>query len=147
MGDRTFYRLTLPEGLTTDQLRCAASAFTEDEWTTEEAERLQDGACSVVVVDIEERLCGDCRKAADAVQEALGGQVAFTVTEDPKYEWLGTICRYDPERGMHETECGPDGQAVLTASSFEATSQAAQDDPAAVVEQLRRLLGIDWVSP
>lgn len=148
MGDRTYYRLSLPTGLSNDQLHRAASAFTQDEWTVEEVEQLtRQARQDAVWVDIEERLVGECREAAEAVLAALAGQVAFAVTEDPKYEWLGTVCRYDPARGMHETECDAEGEALLSAGVFKAISRAADGDPVAVVEQLHQVLGIEWSTP
>ena len=107
MGDRTYYRLALPATLSREAIRSAAIAFTDGHWTDEDVTRLLDNARSdqTLWIDIEERYVGECREAAEAVLAALaeeGQDVAFTVTEDPKYEWLGTMCRYQPGRGMHE---------------------------------------------
>jgi len=119
MGDRTYYRLALPADLDPEAIRMAATAFTDDPWTDEDVTRLLDHTRpdQTLWVDIEERSVGECRDAAEAVLTALtdeGQDVAFTVTEDPKYEWLGTLCRYQPGKGMHEV--------VSTASEFETYS-------------------------
>lgn len=115
MGDRTYYRLALPADLDREAIRMAAIAFTDEPWTDDDVTRLLDHTRpdQTLWVDIEERSVGECRDAAEAVLTALtdeGQDVAFTVTEDPKYEWLGTLCRYQPGKGMHE---------VSTASDFE----------------------------
>lgn len=84
----------------------AATAFTDDPWTDADVCRLLGNSCPArpIWVDIQERSVGECRAAAEAVLTALheeGQDTAFTVTEDPKYEWLGTLCRYQPGKGMH----------------------------------------------
>ena len=100
-------------------------------------------------VDIEERSVGECRDAAEAVLTALtdeGQDVAFTVTEDPKYEWLGTLCRYQPGKGMHEVDCDANAQAVLTDGEL-ATLISTLPDPAAILDQITATLGLDWQTP
>lgn len=118
MGDRTFYRLAIPASTPRKALRAAAEAFTGGYWTLDDVDELTAGeANGVAWIDIQERSCGGSREAADAVLQALTdhGQtdVAFTVTEDPKYEWLGTMCRFHPARGMHEVECDSNARALL----------------------------------
>ena len=105
MGDRTYYRLALPATLGRETIRMAAIAFTDGHWTDEDVTRLLDNARAdqTLWIDIEERYVGECREAAEAVLAALAEEdqdVAFTVTEDPKYEWLGTMCRYQPDKGI-----------------------------------------------
>lgn len=149
MGDRTFYRLALPPGLKRSTLRRVASAFTGDWWTKGEAAGLRESAQpdGTVWVDIEERLCGECREAAEAVLEALdGAEVAFTVTEDPKYDVPGTVCRYQPGRGMHEADCDATGTAVVTAGWVRGISETTED-PGIILSALRAELGLDWETP
>lgn len=102
MADRTYYRLALPAGLPLDVLADLASTFTGEPCTVQEAadHARPDG---IVWVNIEQHPVGACREAAESVLEQLrehGQDVAFTVTEDPAYEWLGTICRYQPGLGI-----------------------------------------------
>ena len=87
----------------------AAIAFTAAPWGDDDVARLLAASRPDrrLCIDILERSVGECRQAADAVLGALhrqGADVAFAVTEDPKYEWLGTMCRYQPSKGMHEVD-------------------------------------------
>jgi len=73
---------------------------------------------AAVCITIEERSVGECRDAADAVLHPLHDldvDVPFAVIEDPRYEWLGTLCRYHPSsacttwpelRGIHGVVTG-----------------------------------------
>lgn len=151
MGDRTYYRLALPADLDREAIRKAASAFTDDLWTTDDVTRLLENSHldQALWVDIAERSVGECRDAAEAVLTALGevGQdIAFTVTEDPKYEWLGTLCRYQPGKGMHEVDCDANAQAVLTDGELVALIRTIAD-PATIVERITAALGLDWQTP
>ena len=151
MGDRTYYRLALPADLDPEAIRMAATAFTDDPWTDEDVTRLLDHTRpdQTLWVDIEERSVGECRDAAEAVLTALtdeGQDVAFTVTEDPKYEWLGTLCRYQPGKGMHEVDCDANAKAVLTHGEL-ATLISTLPDPAAILDQITATLGLDWQTP
>lgn len=150
MGDRTFYRLAIPTTTPRRALAAAAAAFTGEPWTLDEVEELAgDPGMGVAWIDVPERYCGQSREAADAVLEALvayGQDIPFTVTEDPKYEWLGTMCRYDPTRGMHEVDCDSSSRALLLDSTFTRLC-STYDDPADVVDQIKALLGVDWDTP
>ncbi len=152
MGDRTYYRLALPADLDREAIRMASIAFTDDHWTDEDVTRLLDYARpnQVLWVDIEERSVGECRAAAEAVLTALheeGQDVAFTVTEDPKCEFLGTLCRYQPGgKGMHEVDCDANAQAVLTDSALTALLRECTD-PATVLAKITTILGLDWQTP
>ncbi len=151
MGDRTYCRLALPATLSREAIRSAAIAFTDGHWTDEDVTRLLDNARSdqTLWIDIEERYVGECREAAEAVLAALaeeGQDVAFTVTEDPKYEWLGTMCRYQPGRGMHEVDCDANAQAVLSDSALAALTREGSD-PATILARITATLGLDWQTP
>lgn len=150
MADRTFYRLAIRVNTPREALLAAAEAFTGDSWTLDDVDQLTAGEVDGVAwIDIQERCCGESREAADAVLEALtdhGQSIAFTVTEDPKYEWLGTMCRYDPARGMHEVECDSNARALLVDSTL--TRLCGQsEDPAQILDQIRAILGLDWDIP
>lgn len=150
VGDRTYYSLTLPVTTPPEALRAAVSAFTEEHWTLEEATAtLRDHAsCVTVCVPIEERRMGECRVAADAVLAALADldvAVPFAVVECPKYEFLGTVCRYLPELGMHEVQCDADGTALLPAHVLR-TLTTRRTDPVAVLAEVRAHLGTAWDS-
>lgn len=155
MADHTYYRLALPADLDREAIRMAASAFTDEPWTDDDVTRLLDNTRpdQPLWVDIEERSVGECREAAEAVLTALreeGQDVAFTVTEDPRYEWLGTLCRYQPGRrggiGMHEVACDANAQAVLTDSELRALTRATPD-PTEALAKITAILGLDWQTP
>jgi hypothetical protein len=151
MGDRTYYRLALPADLDREAVRMAAIAFTDGPWTDDDVTRLLDNSRpdQPLWVDIEERSVGACRDAAEAVLTALreeGQDVAFTVTEDPKYEWLGTLCRYQPGKGMHEVDCDANAQAVLTDGELTVLIRTLTD-PAAILDRITARLGLDWQTP
>lgn len=151
MGDRTYYRLALPPTLDREAIRSAASAFTDEPWTDQDMTRLLDCTSpdQPVWIDIEERYVGECREAAEAVLTALteeGQDVAFTVTEDPRYEWLGTLCRYQPGKGMHEVDCDANAQAVLTDSELAVLTRESTD-PATILDRITATLGLDWKTP
>lgn len=155
MGDRTFYRLQLPDTITDAALVAAAEAFTSEgitfygenssrEWIEEL--RRQPAGSEVLTVDIEERYCGETQEAADAVLQAIqdaGEDVAFTVTEDPKNNWLGMICRHEPGQEMFVGDCDAEGRAVVADGEVEAMLQA-EPDPAEALKLVCVALGIDW---
>lgn len=148
MADRTYYRLALPAGLPLDVLADLASTFTGEPCTVQEAadHARPDG---IVWVNIEQHPVGACREAAESVLEQLrehGQDVAFTVTEDPAYEWLGTICRYQPGLGMHESDCDAEARPLLAAPLL--TQLCTQhDNPADVLSALHQVLGTAWCTP
>ena len=72
--------------------------------------------------------------------------VAFTATEDPKYEWLGTLCRYQPGKGIHEVDCDANAQAVLTDGELAALIRTLAD-PTAILDRITATLGLDWQTP
>ena len=151
MGDRTYYRLALPADLDREAIRMAAIAFTDEPWTDDDVTRLLDHTRpdQTLWVDIEERSVGECREAAEAVLTALLAEsqdIAFTVSEDPKYEWLGTLCRYQPGKGMHEVDCDANAQAVLTDGELAALIRTLAD-PAAILDRITATLGLDWQTP
>lgn len=150
MGDRTYYQLALPTTLRPRTLRAAATAFTGTPWTTQQAkqelgEHLHLNPAAVCIT-IEERLVGECRDAAEAVRDALhdrGVDVPFAVIEDPRYEWLGTLCRYHPQYGMHEVDCDATGTPLLTAHALRhitATTTGAEQ----VLAAIHVHLGTPW---
>lgn len=149
MGDRTYYRLSLPAGLDREAIRMAAIAFTNDSWTDTDVARLLDppDLDRTVRIDIQERYVGECREAAEAVLTALrehGADVAFTVSEDPKYEWLGTLCRYQPGKGVHEVDCDASENALLTDQAFRRLCN--DTEPATALARIRDHLGVAWQS-
>ncbi len=145
MGDRTYYRLALPAGLDREAARVAAAAFTDDPWTEADVTRLLDRTPSdrPVWIDIQER--SPPRPVLAALGE-VDQDLAFTVTEDPRREWPGTMCRYQPGRGMHEVDCDASAQAVLTDASLAAQIRDAAD-PAEVLAWITSVLGLDWRTP
>lgn len=152
MGDRTYYRLAITSTLDLDTIRDVASAFTHAGWTYNEARDLlkhhtQDGTLNI---DIEQRYVGEAREAADDVLKALTdhdrADIPFTVTEDPAYEWLGTMCRYTPDLGMHEVDCDTEAHALLTDATFN-TLAAQTSDPADLISKIRDHLGTSWTTP
>lgn len=65
---------------------------------------------------------------------------AFTVWEDPKYEWLGELWEYAPGAGAYSAECDADGQAVLSTSTVLGLVRKATD-LAALKADVDRLTG------
>src|SRR5690606_37765226 len=112
---------------------------------TVEATHHPDGT---VWFDCPERTVGQARQAAEAVLAVLRAHdldVPFSVAEDPKFEWLGTLCRYHPDLGMHEADCDANGQAVLTDATYSALAATART-PDALLGGIREDLGLDWAS-
>lgn len=150
MVDRTYYRLVLPAGLPPAAVQAAASAFTEDSWSDSDLEQAEyDSLPGEVSISIEEAPVGGSRVAAEAVHAALaevGQDVAFRVSEAPKYEWLGRLVRYNPQLGWHGVDCDAEDNPVLTDQVFEAAFERTTS-AAAGIEELRAILGTKWNRP
>src|SRR3954464_13799885 len=63
--------------------------------------------------------CADelrCGSAADLADELIKAapEVAFTVYEEPAYEWVGTSCTYVPGLGLFSADCDTDGDVLFT---------------------------------
>lgn len=148
MGDRTYYAMSLPAFLSVAQIRAAVEAFDENVCTdTQIARARQDRPADVCRFEIEERSVGECSDAAEAVLEALRSEdvdVAFSIFEAPKYEWMGTLCRYHPDYGMHEMDCDGEGRPVLAASTVRSDLQTLNPDD--LVTRLHARIGTDWTT-
>lgn len=57
-----------------------------------------------------------CASATELANELItyAPEVAFTVYEEPAYEWVGTICTYVPELGLFTAGCDTDGDPLFT---------------------------------
>ncbi|WP_370973632.1 DUF3145 family protein [Amycolatopsis sp. cg9] len=56
-----------------------------------------------------------CASATDVAHQLINHapEVAFTVYEEPAYEWIGTTCTYVPELGLFTAGCDTDGDPLL----------------------------------
>ena len=148
MGDYTYYCMVVADAarLGAQLLARVAAAFMDDDFGVQDVARCGFArADRCMVFDIEERPVGQCRAAADAVREVLadsGVEVAFAVCEEPKYEWLGVLCRYVPGVGMHEVDCGPGGDPVIELPTVQALA-ARHHNPEELVAAINAHLGAD----
>lgn len=148
MGDYTYYRLVVADAdrLDAQLLARVVAAFIDEDFGVQDVARCGFArADGCMVFDIEERPVGQCRAAADAVYAVLAGggvEVGFAVCEEPKYEWLGTLCRYFPGTGMHEVECGPGGDPLIELTTVRALA-ARHRQPEELVEAITAHLGAD----
>lgn len=144
MGDRTCYSLSIVSALPLAVVREVIEVFTEGSCSSREADAVvEEGR---LFLTIPERLVGEARECAEAVREVLvaaGFDVPFAVTEDPKYEWLGTLCRYHPVLGFHVVDCDGEGRVVVDEGALQSAMRArgAED----FVRWLAGRLGIAWV--
>lgn len=81
--------------------------------------------------------CGSADEIASTLQ-STAGDAAWTVWEDPKYEWLGTVTRHHPRLGSWSAECTSEGQGVFFADQI---VSLLEDRP-----KLDELLGMAWRS-
>jgi hypothetical protein len=151
MTDRTFYRLALPASISPGAFHVAVAAFWGDPWTPDEIRSaLTTGPnrkTGTFNIDMDEHPTGEARQLADAILGALDRaryRISFAVAEDP-YVDLGTLVRYQPGRGIHETPCGGGAEPLLTATR--AAALLAAPTPSAATTQLRAELGLDWDTP
>jgi len=84
---------------------------------------------------------GGCENCDDSgVVMVTLSPFAFTLWEDPKYEWLGELWRYAPEAGAYSADCDADGNAVLNTSQVLKLVQEATD-LVALKAEVARLTG------
>ena len=82
--------------------------------------------------------CGDAVELADGLIQRAP-DVAFTVYEEPAYDWLGTRCTYVPDLGLFTTDCDNSGEAMFAQSHI-----LKLDDEPGDVRQ--RQLGVPWLT-
>lgn len=94
--------------------------------------------------------CGFCKGEGcencdgDGVVMVKLSPFAFTVSEDPAYEWLGEIWRYAPGAGAFSAECDADGDVLLNTHTLVGIVRAATD-LAALQAEIERLSGTEVI--
>lgn len=82
--------------------------------------------------------CGDAVELADELIRCAP-EVAFTVYEEPAYDWVGTRCSYVPDLGLFTTACDTHGEPMFTQSHV----LKLEDEPGDVRQ---RQLGAPWLT-
>ena len=84
----------------------------------------------------------DAQLLARVVAAFMDDEVGFAVCEEPKREWLGTLCRYLPGTGMHEVDCGPGVNPLIELTTLRALA-ARHRQPEELLEAITTHLGAD----
>lgn len=107
-------------------------------WQVADVDRMLDNEVSFT--DDQFR-CGGTEELAEILKD-LG--CVFDIHEDPKYEWLGTLCMYHPDLGMLTSQCDADGSPLV---SVDQVLKLLKDgySPAERAEAIERMLGLDYL--
>ncbi len=148
MGDRTALTFLIPNPGDLPPgyelaIRDTFASFVADHTAQTDAGRMK--------MEGNEASVGSAEEAAQALLDLMKGdpdaepplpphQFAFTVWEDPKYEWLGTLYRYTPGQPMFTAECDASGRAVIEFSQI-AAAIAATTDRDGLIARLRHVYG------
>lgn len=89
----------------------------------------------------EEVSCG-CSDELASLLESCAPQSSFTIWEDPKYEWLGSLNLLTPELGRFTAECDANGRAVFTET--EVQNMVANHTGTDLADNLMRASGAAW---
>ncbi|WP_430787148.1 DUF3145 family protein [Actinoplanes sp. G11-F43] len=128
MSDRSPLTLDLHDALPQNYAQAAADVFSEhtghdvDAKTITEitqpgttwlsADDMRLGTAEDIATDLMRLMDGD----ADEEREPL--QFGFTVWQDPKYEFAGTLYRFIPGGSLFAADCDADGNVTVTADSI-----------------------------
>ncbi|MGW4528861.1 hypothetical protein [Amycolatopsis sp. NPDC004378] len=119
MGDWTSGAATI-HACPPHRVRRVLDTFAEYGFTDEaEDEDTANGA----TLTLGEWYCGTeirCGSATDLADELIkhAPEAAFTVYEEPAYEWLGTACTHVPGLGLFATDCDTSGDPTFTQSQI-----------------------------
>lgn len=138
MSDRTCATATIhfcPPHRRRGVLKILVSHGLDDE--TPEA----DGTTAEGVTVGEAYVCHEipCGSAAECVDDLIhcAPEVAFTIYEDPAYEWVGTVWIYVPGLGLFVAACDTSGEPMFTQQQV----LALESGP----DEVRRAgLGVPW---
>ena len=82
-----------------------------------------------------------CGSATDLAHDLIrcAPEVAFTVYEEPAYEWVGTTCTYVPELGLFTAHCDNSGHPMFAQSEI----LRLEREP---VDLRQKHLGVPWLT-
>lgn len=97
------------------RVRSVLSAFAEYGFAYE------DNSPDYTTLILGEWYCGTeirCGSAAELAAELIANapEAAFTLHEEPAYEWTGTYCAYTQKLGLFTAECDTSGEPMFTQS-------------------------------
>jgi hypothetical protein len=127
------------------RVRRVLDIFAEHDLTPEDAEYIQDTEDTEddTTLHVGEWYTANftCGSAVNLSTELINHapEVAFTVYEQPAYEWVGTICTYVPELGLFTAACDANGDVLLTQKDVLALESQPHD-----VRHME--LGVPWLT-
>jgi hypothetical protein len=82
-----------------------------------------------------------CGSATDLAHDLIrcAPEVAFTVYEEPAYEWVGTTCTYVPELGLFTAHCDNSGHPMSAQSEI----LRLEGEP---IDVRQKQLGVPWLT-
>lgn len=110
----------------------------------EEYGLINDDTANEKTLNVGEWYCADeirCGSATDLADELIkyAPDVAFTVYEEPAYEWVGTFCSYVPDLGLFTADCAGDGDPMFARTEI----LRLDGEPA---EDRQKQLGVPWLT-
>lgn len=86
--------------------------------------------------------CGTSSEIFNELNELRNtlGEFAYSVHEDPKFEWMGDKYIYVPEVGVYTQECDADGEIRISATALDALLETITE-PEALAEEIAKLTG------
>ena len=108
------------------------------DWQVADVDRLVD---EKVNFTCDQFRCGDTEELAGILKDL---RCVFEIHEDPKYEWLGTLCMYHPDLGMLASQCDADGSPLVSVNQVLKLIKDGYS-PAERAEAIERMLGLDYL--